>query len=154
MSRILVIALALLMWGCGSSKEETKTQQAGEQKAEPDYVTVQHILIAFSGSIPGKPVARTREEAEALANDVLKRAMAGEDFDGLVREYTDDSPPGIYKMANNGVSPRPGEQMFQRGGMVKAFGDVGFSLEVGEIGMAPFHATESPFGWHIVKRLE
>jgi parvulin-like peptidyl-prolyl isomerase len=38
--------------------------------------------------------------------------------------------------------------------MVPAFGDAGFPLKVGEIGMADFDPQKSPYGWHIVKRLE
>ena len=41
-----------------------------------------------------------------------------------------------------------------RDGVVRAFGDVGFALEVGEIGMSEYDATASPFGWHIIRRLE
>ena len=40
-----------------------------------------------------------------------------------------------------------------RSAMVSAFGDVGFDLEVGELGLATFDADASPFGWHIIKRL-
>ena len=40
-----------------------------------------------------------------------------------------------------------------RSAMVSAFGDVGFDLEVGELGLATFDAEASPFGWHIIKRL-
>ncbi|MFT5049926.1 MAG: peptidyl-prolyl cis-trans isomerase B (cyclophilin B) [Chlamydiales bacterium] len=38
--------------------------------------------------------------------------------------------------------------------MVPAFGDVGFLLEVGEVGLAPFDPAKSPYGWHVIKRLE
>jgi parvulin-like peptidyl-prolyl isomerase len=38
--------------------------------------------------------------------------------------------------------------------MVPAFGEVGFALAPGEIGMAPYDARKSPYGWHIIKRLE
>jgi parvulin-like peptidyl-prolyl isomerase len=38
--------------------------------------------------------------------------------------------------------------------MVKSFGDVGFRLKVGEIGVATWDATASPFGWHIIKRVK
>jgi parvulin-like peptidyl-prolyl isomerase len=38
--------------------------------------------------------------------------------------------------------------------MVPAFGDVGFTLRVGEIGLAPHDPTTSPFGWHVIKRIE
>ena len=40
---------------------------------EPDRVTVQHILIAFIGTIPGDEVTRTKEEAESLAMELGAR---------------------------------------------------------------------------------
>ncbi len=122
------------------------------KKEEPRYVTVQHILIGFRGSVPGKNITRTKDEAQKLAEDLLRRAKGGEDFDGLVREYTDDSPPGIYKMSNHGVPAPPGGHA--RGGMVAAFGDVGFPLEVGGFGLAAYDSTKSPYGWHVIKRTE
>ena len=41
-----------------------------------------------------------------------------------------------------------------RDGMVPGFGDVAFSLEVGECGVAPHDPVASPYGWHVIKRLE
>jgi hypothetical protein len=144
-------------------------------------VTVQHILIGFTGSIPGKDITRTREEAEQLARQLLDRARAGEDFAALVSESTNDQSPGIYAMSNVTVTPPkpgPGEtktdqtesttqdenrsipateppaNVYPRAGMVRAFGDVSFSLEPGQIGMTEYHATYSPYGWHIIKRLD
>jgi hypothetical protein len=40
-----------------------------------------------------------------------------------------------------------------RAAMVPAFGDVGFSLEVGEVGLAGYDEKASPFGWHVIKRI-
>jgi len=120
--------------------------------AEADHIKIQHILIGYSGSVPGKPIKRTLDEAKTLAYDLLKRAKAGEDFAALVKANTDDAFPGIYSMANKGVTPRQGE--YPRTQMVPAFGDAGFPLQVGEIGMADFDPKKSPYGWHIVKRLE
>ena len=119
---------------------------------EPDHITIQHVLIGFKGSVPGKNITRTQDEAKKLAEDILARAKKGEDFGGLVKQYTDDSAPGIYSMANNGVTPVDNE--YPRGRMVPAFGDAGFPLKVGEIGMASYDAEKSPYGWHIVKRLK
>ena len=90
---------------------------------------------------------------------MFERARSGEDFDALVEEFTDDSPPGIYNMANYD------QKVFMEGkdqsswvrprtGLVKGFGNVGFSLEVDEIGMAEYQPSESPYGWHIIKRLK
>ncbi|MEZ6014972.1 MAG: peptidylprolyl isomerase [Planctomycetota bacterium] len=42
----------------------------------------------------------------------------------------------------------------QRTGLVPAFGDIGFALEVGAVGLAPYDAATSPFGWHVIKRLQ
>ena len=131
---------------------------AGEQ---PAHVVVQHILIGFEGSVPGKNITRTKEEARAVAAEVLAKAKKGDDFDALVKQYTDDRAPGIYAMANTDVAIaplKPGTKAsgkeFPRGGMVKSFGDVAFSLTVGEIGMAEYDHANSRFGWHIIKRLE
>jgi peptidyl-prolyl cis-trans isomerase B (cyclophilin B) len=41
-----------------------------------------------------------------------------------------------------------------RADMAPAFGNVGFALKVGEIGLAPYDKTTSPFGIHIIKRLQ
>jgi parvulin-like peptidyl-prolyl isomerase len=38
--------------------------------------------------------------------------------------------------------------------MVKAFGDVSFSLEVGGVGLAVYDPATSKYGWHVIKRLE
>jgi hypothetical protein len=132
------------------------TKMAGTMPVKPDvlpqHVQVQHILIGFTGSVPGKSISRTKEEAKTLAYQILERARKGEDFDELVRKYTDDSPPGIYGMSGAGVAPATGE--FPRGGMVPAFGNVGFSISPGNIGIADYDATASPFGWHVIKRLK
>jgi hypothetical protein len=38
--------------------------------------------------------------------------------------------------------------------MVGAFGDVGWRLDIGEVGVSNYSQTASPFGYHIVKRLK
>ena len=126
---------------------------------EATHVTVQHVLIGFKGSVRGKMIERSREDAENLANEILAKAQAGENFDALVKEYTDDSPPGIYHMANFNQdsdlrNPVLEMRVYPRDKMVGAFGNVGFPLKVGEVGLANHDMKESPFGWHIIKRLK
>jgi peptidyl-prolyl cis-trans isomerase C len=123
-------------------------------QAEPERVTIQHILISFKGSLPDPKVTRSKEEAEKIALQIFERAKAGEDFAAMVKMYTNDSYPGIYKMTNKGVTPDKSKQEYSRTGMVKAFGDVGFSLEVGGVGLAVYDPATSKYGWHIIKRLE
>ncbi len=121
---------------------------------EPEHVTVQHILIAFQGTIPDAGITRSEADAQKLAQELLMRARQGEDFDALVKQYTDDAYPGIYSIANTGRAADAGKQEFSRSRMVKAFGDVSFGLQVGEIGMAAYDRETSKYGWHIIKRLK
>ena len=124
----------------------------GSTLPPPAHIQVQHVLIGFTGSVPGKNISRSKEEARTLAYQILDRAKAGEDFDALVRQYTDDSPPGIYGMSGTGVPAAQGE--YPREQMVPAFGNVGFAIQVGEVGIADYDATASPFGYHVIKRLQ
>jgi len=111
---------------------------------QPDEsIEIQHCLIGFKGAPRLVGVTRTKEEAKALAQKVFDEAVGGADFDALVKQYTNDSAPGIYPLTKAG-----------RARMVKSFGDVGFRLKVGEIGVGVWDATASPYGWHIIKRVK
>jgi parvulin-like peptidyl-prolyl isomerase len=125
-----------------------------QDRVEPERVAVQHILIAFRGSVPDAKVTRSQADAEQLALKIFARAKAGEDFDAMVKTYTNDSYPGLYRMSNRGVTPDASRQEFSRTRMVQAFGDVSFGLEVGGIGLAAYDPVTSKYGWHIIKRLE
>ncbi|MBI5837467.1 MAG: peptidylprolyl isomerase [Candidatus Eisenbacteria bacterium] len=170
---LAALALAVAMPAAALAGEGAQTQPAAGAKSAPataklkakvkgtipvkpaqppSHIQVQHILIGFKGSVPGKPITRTLEEAKKLAYDILQRARDGEDYDKLVAKYTDDQAPGVYGMSNNGVAPAQGE--YPRNGMVPAFGNVGFELSVGNIGIADYDKANSPFGFHIVKRVK
>ena len=123
-------------------------------KKEPDHVTVQHILIAFKGSIPKDSVRRTQFEAELLVKEIFKRAKEGQDFDKLVKNFSDDQYPGIYRMSNFDVEPDESEEEYPRSKMVKAFGDLSFRLSLNQIGLAKYDPDTSKYGWHIIKRIE
>lgn len=152
----VVLGLAISV-GCQSLQPNVYRQDLVTDSGEPAYITVQHCLIGFQGATTG--VTRTREEAEALAMELLEKAKNGESFEQIVQKYTDDSPPGIYKMANHGfegnmTSSIVSRRVFERGAMVAAFGDTGFPLQVGEFGLAAYDRQTSPFGWHIIKRIK
>jgi len=38
----------------------------------PAHITVQHILIGFAGSVPGKGITRSQDEAKKLAYEILR----------------------------------------------------------------------------------
>lgn len=158
----LTLLGAFTVGGCSPS---TSTKTASDSKAaevevttlpngEPSIVTVQHCLIGFDESMPGKGIRRKQADAEQLAQDLLKLLQAGDDFDEIIHQYTDDSAPGIYSMTNIGVTAPPGSDAMPRDGMVQSFGDVSFGLKVGEYGIAPYDPAKSKFGWHIIKRLK
>ena len=146
-----MMLLALPAGGLGLLMAAGDPVQA-KPEPEPEHIQVQHILIAFTGTLPGKTVARSQEEARKLAYDILARAKKGEDYDALVSKNTDDAAPGIYAMSNLGVQQAQGE--YPRDRMVPAFGNVGFKLKVGEIGIADYDPKNSPFGYHIIKRVK
>jgi hypothetical protein len=147
----LLVLLAATLVACGGADVNTPTPERA------DHIQVQHILIGFKnavgfqGNAPANAQARTQEQAKTLAYDLLNKAKNGENFDNLVTQFTDDSPPGIYGMSNTGVQPGQGE--YPREGMVPAFGNVGFGLKVGEIGIADYDPQTSPYGYHIIKRI-
>lgn len=185
---VAALALAWLAVGCAPKSEDTKvaasdstvkaaapapadtTKPAAGDPAKlgtlpvkpakaPDHVEVQHVLIGFQGTIPGKTVTRTKDEAEKLAAEVLDKARKGENFDTLVQSYTDDQFPGVYDLANDGVTPDKAKQEFPRGGMVSGFSDVAFGISPGNVDVAAYQPDKtkphySPFGWHIIKRLQ
>lgn len=140
---VAAVAAALVAMACSG-----RAESAGPA---PDKVVVQHLLVSFTGRLPGRAIARTQSEAATLAQSLLDRARGGEDFDALVKEFTDDRPPGLYTMVGRGQVPGPGE--YGRDQMVPGFGDVAFSLAVGEFGLCAFDGVRSPFGWHLIKRI-
>jgi len=124
------------------------------RRTGPERVAVQHVLIAFKGSIPEETVTRSQDEAKALALEIFERAKKGEDFDALVKKYTNDEYPGVYRMANFGLPLNKENKEYSRAGMVWSFGEVSFGLPVGGVGLAVYDPLGSKYGWHIIKRLE
>jgi parvulin-like peptidyl-prolyl isomerase len=107
----------------------------------PTEIHARHILVSHADSrMAPEGTTRTREEAQALAETIARRARAGEDWDALHRAHSDEA---------NG--PEGGDLgTFGRGQMVPAFERAAFALEVREIS----DAVESPFGFHVIQRIE
>jgi peptidyl-prolyl cis-trans isomerase NIMA-interacting 1 len=109
-----------------------------------ERIAAQHILIMHKDSMRVPPgITRTREEARARAEEVLRKARApGADFTALAHEYTDEPQhPGRT----------PGDLgRFGRGQMVPEFEAAAFALRPGQISAI----VETPFGFHIIKRTE
>lgn len=141
----LLVAVAA---GCSEPPDETPIgRDFAALRAKPEQavakVKVQHVLVAFVGAKRGSESKRNFAEARAKTEQLLQRARAGEDFGAMVKEHSDDEGPGTYTLTQKG-----------RDDYAQHFADVAFRLAVGEIGVTPFHRSRSPFGFHIVKRLE
>lgn len=95
-----------------------------------------HILVGFAGKMPG--ITRTKEEAKAKAEDLLKQALANPaNFAMLAMTNTDD--PGSKQTGGEYDNIRPGQ-------MVKTFNDFVFNNPVGKIGL-----VETEYGYHVIK---
>lgn len=158
-----ILILALLAVACGSETNESEKKPARTEtnavRVEPNYVTVDHILVGVKGDPRMPHVTRTAEEAAALVDEIRAQLEAGASWEDLKQKFSDDRAPGRgargpYALANRGMNPG---NATPRENMVRRFGDVSFSLEVGEIGVAdyvPPPSRDCPFGYHIVKRIE
>ena len=102
----------------------------------PEAVRVSHILLRVAAE-GGQ--GRDRAQTEALGQELLERAKAGEDFAALATEYSED--PG---------SARNGGDLgfFERGRMARPFEEAAFALqEQGELS----GIVETQFGLHILR---
>jgi peptidyl-prolyl cis-trans isomerase D len=108
-------------------------QQNIAQYSTPEQVRASHILFRTEG----EDAAAVRAEAE----EVLKRARAGDDFANLARQHSDDESN----------SQRGGDlDFFGRGSMVAEFEEAAFALQPGQIS----DIVPTAFGLHIIKLTE
>lgn len=156
-----IAAAALLFAGCAESVHprvgtgvpaptwiEVETEPAFDESevakkdVGPRKIGARHILVMYHGAAhAAATIGRSREEAFRLAQEALTRARSGEDFEGLVSEYSDE-PGGAARGGDLGV--------FDRQRMVKAFSEVAFKLQPGEIS----DVVETQFGFHVIQRTE
>jgi len=93
-----------------------------------------HILIKVEEDADDQAV----ETARTKTQDLLSKIHAGEDFDKLARQHSEDA----------GSAADGGDLgYFARGVMVKPFEDAAFSMSVDDVS----DLVRSPFGFHIIK---
>jgi len=124
-----------------------------ELAARPEHgaaaLELQQLLIGIAGAPGLAAVTRTPDEAHLLAATLYSRALSGEDFDTLVRSFTDDRYTGLYELTAGGEG---GPESMPRSDMVRGVGDLACRLEVGEVGVVPYYPEVSTLGFHVVKR--
>lgn len=100
------------------------------QYQTPAQVRASHVLLKIEG--------KNEAEVKAKADEVQKRAKAGEDFAALAKQYSEDD-------SNN---TKGGDlDYFGRGTMVPEFENAAFSMKAGEIS----EVIKTPFGFHVIK---
>ncbi|HZV34755.1 MAG TPA: peptidylprolyl isomerase, partial [Verrucomicrobiae bacterium] len=108
---------------------------------QPEKVKAAHVLISTGNPHSTTPMSDSEKQAKLkIAQNVLKRAKANEDFAKLAKEFSDD--PGSK---DNG-----GEYTFARGEMVPEFEAAAFSLQTNQIS----DIVTTQYGYHIIKLLE
>ena len=110
--------------------------------SQPAEISARHLLVSYKGGLRASPgIGRSKAEAQARAEEAHRRALAGEDFVALVKEFSDEP----------GAADRGGDLgKFDRQSMVPAFANAAFALKVGEIS----GVVETQFGFHVIKRTE
>ncbi len=102
-----------------------------------NYLSAKHILISTVDPTTGETI-RTDEQARAEAQKILDRINAGEDFDALMNEFSEDT----------GLQGNPDGYIFTEGDMVTEFYEGAKALAEGEIS----DLVKSDYGYHIIKR--
>ncbi len=121
---------------------------------EETYARVKHILIQnqpteqnADGTVP--ETEGYAEKAKRTAEDVLAKAVAGEDFDALVKEYGED--PGMESTPDGYVINKAGYLLDGSSAMVPEFTKGTFAVKSNEVNP---ELVESSYGWHIIKRCD
>lgn len=125
----------------GRDKVLSKMATAEEAKEyfDKNYYRAKHILVTTKDMQTNEAYDEaTLKEKEGVAKSFLERARSGEDFDTLVKDYSEDP----------GSRSNPDGYFFTDGTMVKEFEDTVKSLGMGEFGIC-----ESDYGYHIIQRL-
>lgn len=105
-----------------------------EQEAPGARIKASHILFSF----PKDATKAQRDSVRRLADSVRARAVAGEDFATLAREYSQDKATAS-KGGDLGT--------LGRGDLAPALEKAAFALEPGQISQV----VESPYGLHIIR---
>jgi len=103
-----------------------------QQFQQPEQVRASHILLKTEG--------KNEEDVRKRAEEVLKKAKAGEDFAALAKQYSEDTS----KDQGGDLG------LFGKGRMVPEFETAAFAMQPGQIS----DLVKSQYGYHIIKVVE
>ncbi|MGQ0815181.1 MAG: peptidylprolyl isomerase [Gemmatimonadota bacterium] len=105
-----------------------------EKEGTGMQVKARHVLLR----LPADATPAQRDSVMKLAQDLRRRAVAGENFATLASQYSQE--PGADKSGGD-------LGFFGKGQMVAPFEQTAFALNVGEVSQP----VETPFGIHVIK---
>jgi hypothetical protein len=111
-----------------------KTKKAGISHVQIGW---RELYSPETTGVDPRARARSKEEAAKLAMEIFRRAKAGEPFDKLMDQYSEDQ----WKV-----------KMYEASGennLALPLVELGERLDAGEIGL-----TETTLGFHVVKRVQ
>ncbi len=137
-----------------NEEEYTPAEDKVLETMAGSYARVKHVLIQNQptetnedGSLPD--TEGYAEEAKIKAQEVLAKAVAGEDFEALIKEYGED--PGMESTPDGYIIDDTGYTLDGSGAMVPEFTKGSFAVSAGEVNP---ELVESSYGWHIIKRYD
>lgn len=122
-----------------TASEEEVQKKMNEQRKYYEKIRAKHVVIKTIDEESRQPLPEDKIiQAEALAKDVLDKALAGEDMEKLVMQYSQDEAS----------KESGGEQIFARGETIEVFEQAIFQGEEGEVYPK---VVQSDYGFHIIK---
>ena len=101
-------------------------------------VTVAHIMAKF----PKDGTEQDKANAKIKIDEIYAKLKAGQSFEDLAKQFSDDK-----QSSDKGGQLQP----FKGGRLPKVFEDAAFGLAKNNDISAPI---QTPFGWHIIKRID
>ena len=109
---------------------------------EPPKIKVSHVLVKWKGAKKaGDGITRSRAEACLRAIEARDKIRNGEDFDAVVKAYSEE--PGAATRSGS-----IGE--VERSMLVKPFADAAFELSINQLS----DVVETEFGFHVIFRTQ
>lgn len=128
------VAMEMAIGAAGVDEAAIRSAYAQNPRHE---LVVRHLVVLSERWRP----AEHRDSARTRAEEALARARAGEDFEVLVAEYSDEP-----RAAERGGLLEPGRE----GSWVPEFWEAASSLDEGEIS----DVVETEFGFHVIRLQE
>jgi parvulin-like peptidyl-prolyl isomerase len=147
------LAAELLARARAGADFDALTREHSDDPCDPADPAPGRYLVLNHGVAGDGGFERLMDEINARAEGrhaELEQRLAADEI--TVEEAEADLESFIEQLRADAERARS-ERGFPRASLVPAFGDVGFALAPGEIGLAEHDEQRSPFGWHLIKRL-